>query len=125
MLTETLEELSGSIEKAHEALKRDLWAGLQTIYPEFQDARVIEERYLLRADCPSFYPGSYARRPEVATPWPGLALAGDFVRLPFASALMERAVASGFLAASTLLNGYDVRPEPLWSVAPRGVLSRG
>ena len=109
----------------NEALKRDLWAGLQTIYPEFQDARVIEERYLLRADCPSFYPGSYARRPEVATPWPGLALAGDFVRLPFASALMERAVASGFLAASTLLNGYDVRPEPLWSVAPRGVLSRG
>jgi hypothetical protein len=35
---------------------------------------------------------------------------------------MERAAASGLLAASVILNGYDVRPEPLWSVAPRGVL---
>jgi isorenieratene synthase len=77
----------------------------------------------LRSDCPSFYPGSAARRPGVATPWPGLALAGDFVRLAMPSALMERAVAAGFLAASTVLNGYDVRPEPLWSVTPRGVLA--
>ena len=35
----------------------------------------------------------------------------------------ERAAASGVLAANTILNRYDVRPEPIWSVAPRGVLS--
>ena len=51
-------------------------------------------------------------------------MAGDFVKLPIPSALMVRAAASGFLAASTILSGYDVRPEPLWSVAPRGVLAR-
>jgi isorenieratene synthase len=106
-----------------EALKEDLIAGLHAIYPEFRGARVIEERFLLRADCPSFYPGGYAQRPAVPTPWPGLALAGDFVRLPWPTALMERAAASGMLAASTILNRYDVRPEPLWSVAPRGILA--
>jgi carotenoid phi-ring synthase / carotenoid chi-ring synthase len=105
-------------------LKKDLLAGLHVIYPEFRGAGIREERFLMRSDCPSFYPGSYVARPTVATPWPGLALAGDFVKLPIPSALMERAAASGFLAASTILNGYDVRPEPLWSVAPRGVLAR-
>jgi isorenieratene synthase len=106
------------------ALRDNLLAGLHAIYPEFRGARILEERFLWSRDCPSFYPGSYALRPTVSTPWPGLALAGDFIRLPLPSALMERAVASGFLAASTILSGYDVRPEPLWSVAPRGVLAR-
>lgn len=107
-----------------QALKRDLLAGLHTVYPECRPARILEERFLMRADCPSFYPGSYERRPTVATPWPGLALAGDFVKLEIPTALMERAVSSGFVAANTILDAYDVRPEPLWSVPPRGLLAR-
>jgi isorenieratene synthase len=103
-----------------EALKRELLAGLHTLYPETLGARVIEERFLLRQDCPAFAPGSHVARPETATPWRGLALAGDFVKLPFPTALMERAAAAGFLAASTLLDAWDVSPEPLWSVALRG-----
>lgn len=106
------------------ALKQDLLTGLHTLYPETRAASILEERFLLRADCPSFAPGSYAARPGVATPFPGLVLAGDFVKLPFPTALMERAAASGMLAASTILSGYDVRPEPLWSVSPRGMLAR-
>ncbi|MBM4197076.1 MAG: FAD-dependent oxidoreductase [Gammaproteobacteria bacterium] len=104
-------------------LRADLRRGLQAIYPEFAGARVLEDRWLLRADCPSFYPGSAALRPGVGTPWPGLVLAGDFVSLSLPTALMERAVTAGFLAASTLLSSYDVAPEPLWSVPPRGVLA--
>ena len=103
-----------------EALKRELLAGLHRLYPETAGAKIIEERFLLRQDCPAFAPGSYATRPETATPWRGLALAGDFVKLPFPTALMERAAAAGFLAASTLLDAWDVCPEPLWSVALRG-----
>lgn len=103
-----------------EALKRELLAGLHTLYPETASAQIIEERCLLRQDCPAFAPGSYASRPETATPWRGLALAGDFVKLPFPTALMERAAAAGFLAASTLLDAWNVSPEPLWSVALRG-----
>lgn len=107
-----------------ETIKRDLLAGLHALYPETQSARVVEERFSLRHDCPGFAPGSHAQRPGVHAPVPGLALAGDFVRMPFPSALMERAVASGFMAANRLLEGWGTRGEPLWSVPLRGMLAR-
>jgi len=59
----------------------------------------------------------------VSTHVPGLALAGDFVRLPFPSALMERAASSGILAANAILALRGVDPEPIHTVAPRGPLS--
>lgn len=105
-------------------VRRDLIAGLHALYPETRDAGVIEERLLLRQDCPAFAPGSTTSRPRVGTPFEGLAVAGDFVRMPIPSALMERAVASGILAANELLAPWSVKPEPLWSVPSRGVLAR-
>ncbi len=105
-------------------LRGRLVDGLHALYPETREARVMEERFLLRRDCPAFGPGSTANRPGVATPCSGLAVAGDFVRLPIPSALMERAVSSGILAANELLSPWSVRPEPLWSVPRRGVLAR-
>ena len=86
--------------------------------------QALEERFLLRRDCPAFAPGSWNDRPGVPTPHQGLALAGDFVRLPIPSALMERAVASGFLAANHLLAPQGVRPEPIWSIPRRGLFGR-
>jgi isorenieratene synthase len=106
------------------AVRADLLSAFHTFYPEFEGARVLEERYLLRRDCPAFAPGSYADRPGVPTPHEGVALAGDFVRLPIPSALMERAVASGFLAANHLLAPHGVRPEPIRSIPRRGLLGR-
>jgi hypothetical protein len=35
---------------------------------------------------------------------------------------MERAAASGILAANVLLDTAGVRPEPLWSVPLKGLL---
>ncbi|MEQ1802658.1 MAG: FAD-dependent oxidoreductase [Gammaproteobacteria bacterium] len=105
-------------------VRRQLLQGLHTLYPETAAASLIEERFLLRQDCPAFAPGSHALRPEVGTPFRGLCLAGDFVQLPFPSALMERAVSAGFLAANTLLAALGVAPEPLWSVAVRGPLAK-
>lgn len=58
------------------------------------------------------------------TPDPGLFLAGDFVHTPFPTALMERAVSSGVLAANMILRRHGCAEEPLWSVRPRGVLAR-
>jgi isorenieratene synthase len=97
---------------------------LQRFYPEFVDAKIIDERFLMRGDCPAFAPGSDAIRPTVETAHAGIALAGDFVRLPIPSALMERAVASGFLAANTLLAVQDIKPEPVYSVPLSGLLGR-
>jgi isorenieratene synthase len=109
---------------AEPAVRKDLLDAFHAFYPEFEGARVLEERFLIRRDCPAFAPGSYADRPGVATPHEGIALAGDFVRLPIPSALMERAVASGFLAANHLLAAGGVRPEPLRSIPRRGLLGR-
>jgi isorenieratene synthase len=106
------------------SVRTDLLRGLHEFYPETREAKIVEERYLLRRDCPAFARGSDASRPGVATPEPGLALAGDFVKLPFPSALMERAAASGFLAANHLLRQWGVAGEPVYTVAPRGLLAK-
>jgi len=106
---------------SEEEIQADLLAGLHRLYPETRGANCVEERYLLRRDCPAFAPGASAGRPTVATPFPRIALAGDLVKLPFPSALMERAAASGFLAANHFLAGQ--RPEPVRSVADRGLLA--
>ena len=104
-------------------IKRELLEQLHALYPETVGAQIIEERFLLRNDCPSFSPGSFAHRPTVATPHPRVKLAGDLVRLPFPSALMERATASGFLAANQLVADTNVAQEPIWSIPLRGSLA--
>jgi isorenieratene synthase len=105
-------------------LRDDLMQALNRFYPEFNGANIIDERFLMRGDCPGFAPGSDAIRPDVATAHEGITLAGDFVRLNTPTALMERAVASGYLAANTLLAPYDVKPEPIYSVPLHGILGK-
>jgi isorenieratene synthase len=105
-------------------IKADLLKALHHLYPETRDATVRDERFLLRQDCPAFRPGTHPWRLRVDTPDPTLCLAGDFVHTPFPTALMERAAASGILAANHLLRHLGVAEEPLWSVPPRGPLAR-
>lgn len=104
-------------------VRRRLLAALHAVYPETAPAQVLGEQFLLRADCPAFPPGSAAGRPGVSTADPTLQVAGDHVRLPFACALMERAVASGMLAANALLADRQVDPAPLWVGPQRGLLA--
>ncbi len=104
-------------------VRRELLDGLHRLYPELRGARVLAERFLLRRDCPSFAPGSFRLRPTVETPFPEVVLAGDFVRLPIPTALMERAATSGFMAANHLLAGWEVQGQELWSVPRRGLLA--
>jgi len=103
-------------------IRQAMQSGLFELYPETREAGVVHESFFVERDCPAFPPGGYEARPGVETPESDVALAGDFVRLEFPTALMERATASGFLAASVLLRPFGVRPEPLGSVSPRGPL---
>jgi isorenieratene synthase len=103
-------------------LRESMLAGLHDVYPETRDAQAVHEVFRLDRDCPAFPPGGHAGRPGVVTPEEGLALAGDYVRLPLPTALMERAAASGFLASNHLLSRWDVRREPVWSVPVVGPL---
>ncbi len=104
--------------------REQLLAGLFAVYPETREAKILEERWLVRRDCPAFTPGSHGTRPRPITDVPEVLLAGDFVRLPFASALMERAAASGMIAANAILRDrglpvHEVRLPPV-----RGMLAR-
>lgn len=107
-----------------EATRRGLLDGLFAVYPEARAATILEERFLVRRDCPAFAPGSYATRPGVETPTKRLVLAGDFVKMPFPSALMERAVASGFTAANAIVASFGGATTRVRSVPARGLLAR-
>ncbi|GAA4543385.1 NAD(P)/FAD-dependent oxidoreductase [Mycobacterium paraffinicum] len=93
---------------------------LHKIYPETAAAQIVCERMLQRDDCPLFSPGSYAHRPPVVTPQPGLLLAGDAVRIDLPVALMERAATTGWCAANHLLGRWGLAGHPLVTVPTRG-----
>ncbi len=109
-------------EQSDEAVRAELLEGLFTLYPEARTIAVRSEALVRRDDCPAFAPGSFVARPRVATPYGNIALAGDLVKLPFASAMMERAAASGFMAANVLLDRWDVRGEALYTLPPRSLV---
>ncbi|TDQ55569.1 NAD(P)/FAD-dependent oxidoreductase [Actinorugispora endophytica] len=95
---------------------------LHRVYPETVPARVVDARRELRADCPLFPPGDFARRVAVESPDPFLVVAGDHVRVDLPVALMERAATSGLLAANALLRRWSRPGHPVWSVPNRGRL---
>ncbi|MEV6124989.1 NAD(P)/FAD-dependent oxidoreductase [Streptomyces sp. NPDC052077] len=99
---------------------------LHRVYPESRRAGVVAERHEWRADCPLFPVGGHGDRPTVRTPDPVVVVAGDLVRTGLPVALMERAAASGFLAAGALLERWGVTGETLWTVpdGARGALLR-
>ena len=93
---------------------------LHQLYPETASAQVVYERVLRRGDCPLFTPGTYALRPTVATPQPGLVLAGDGIRVDLPVALMERAATTGWSAANHLLARWGLAGHELCTVPIRG-----
>lgn len=95
-------------------------ARLHELYPETATASVVHQRVLHRSDCPLFAPGTYTRRPAVATPQRGLVLAGDGVRLDLPVALMERAATTGWMAANQLLASWGVAGHELCTIPTRG-----
>ncbi|MGW4527443.1 hydroxysqualene dehydroxylase [Amycolatopsis sp. NPDC004378] len=103
-----------------EAVTRDLDRLLHRLYPETADAGVIGSKTLVREDCPLFPVGGFADRPTVATPQPGLVLAGDTIRIDLPVALMERAATTGWTAANTLLHRWGLAGHALRSVPNHG-----
>ncbi|GLY85947.1 hydroxysqualene dehydroxylase [Actinoallomurus iriomotensis] len=95
---------------------------LHELYPETAAAKVLGEFSEWRADCPLFAPGTFADRPAVAGPVPGLVLAGDGIRVDLPVALMERAATTGWQAANLLLSDWGVAGHPLTTVPLHGRL---
>ncbi|MFE1248275.1 FAD-dependent oxidoreductase [Streptomyces sp. NPDC058735] len=103
-----------------ETVQHELLEQLWRVYPETREAGIVDVRHEWRADCPHFPVGTHHRRPTVTTPHPWLTLAGDGIRCDLPVALMERAATTGFLAANTLLAGWGVRGQVLWTVPRAG-----
>jgi isorenieratene synthase len=93
---------------------------LHQLYPETARARVLAESVQWRADCPMFGVGDFAHRPRVRTPFGGLVLAGDGIRIDLPVALMERAASTGWHAANCLLARWGLAGHELYSVPTRG-----
>ncbi|SEH86912.1 isorenieratene synthase [Mycolicibacterium rutilum] len=93
---------------------------LHELYPETKNANIVGERVLCRNDCPRFAPGDFATRPPVATPTPGVALAGDGVRIDLPVALMERAATTGWASANLLLSRFGITGHDLYTVPTQG-----
>jgi isorenieratene synthase len=105
-------------------LARRMLAELSELWPETASLGIVDIEARVAADAPGFAPGSDATRPGVTTDAAGVRLAGDWVRVAFPSALMERAAATGLLAAGDVLTALGAAPEPVLSVPPRGLLAR-
>ncbi|MGD9486170.1 FAD-dependent oxidoreductase [Streptomyces sp. TRM70308] len=102
------------------AVQGRLRAELARVYPETASAVAVDARHEWRRDCPLFAPGTYPGRPTVRTAHPRLVLAGDLVRGPAPTALMERAATTGLQAANALLATWRVRGHPLLTVPATG-----
>jgi isorenieratene synthase len=109
---------------ADPAMVAELMLGeLATLWPETRGMHVVDSDVRVGTDASAYDVGSDRTRPGVVTDAPGVTLAGDWVQLPFPSALMERAVTSGVLAANTVLTEHGRRTEALHGIAPRGALA--
>lgn len=93
---------------------------LHQLYPETASARIVGSLSQWRQDCPLFGVGDFARRPRVRTPFDGLVLAGDGIRIDLPVALMERAAATGWHAANCLLARWGLAGHELTTVPVRG-----
>jgi isorenieratene synthase len=93
---------------------------LHALYPETAAARVVAESVQWREDCPLFGVGDFAGRPTVRTPFAGLVLAGDGIRIDLPVALMERAASTGWHAANCLLARWGLAGHELWSAPTTG-----
>ncbi|MFI7542071.1 FAD-dependent oxidoreductase [Actinoplanes sp. NPDC049599] len=109
--------------EAAELTKR-MWTELGSLWPETVGMTILHVEERVGHDAPAFSVGSDAARPQVVTDADGLYLAGDWVRVPFPSALMERAAGSAILAVNAILERHGAGPHQVWSVAPRGLLAR-
>lgn len=96
---------------------------LYEIVPQLKQANILHQELVNQKNFAGYPPNSYAFRPETSTEISNLLFAGDWVKMPFPSGLMERAVSSGLLAANEILHRQGLQRRSLFSVNPEGLLN--
>ncbi|HVL85299.1 MAG TPA: FAD-dependent oxidoreductase [Pseudonocardia sp.] len=98
-------------------------AELAALWPETRDAQVVHLQQRYEATAPTFPPGGAGTRPLVSGEARGIRMAGDWIDTPFLLGLMERAAATGVLAANDVLAEVGAGPEEVRGVPQRGLLA--
>jgi isorenieratene synthase len=106
-----------------EALLTTFQQELWDIVPSLRDATLLHRELVNQKNFSGFPPGSNRDRPTTETPVSNLIFAGDWVRMPFPSGLMERAISSGLLASNAILQREGLQRRTLLTVRPEGMLS--
>lgn len=96
---------------------------LKHYFPELGGLHISDEALQVRRDFPAFAPGQRAHRPQPQLAIDGLLVAGDWVRLPYPMTHMEAAFTSGLVCANVILQSLGLGQEPIFTVAPKGLLS--
>jgi isorenieratene synthase len=95
---------------------------LERYFPETAGMKISHELLQVRYDFPAFAPGQRQHRPSTELPIEGLLMAGDWIRLPYPMTHMEAAFTSGVMSANVIFGDVGLQEEPIFSVAPRGIL---
>ncbi|WP_308257927.1 FAD-dependent oxidoreductase [Pseudonocardia lacus] len=98
-------------------------AELAGLWPETADAAVVHLQQRMEATAPAFPPGGAHTPPTVSGQARGIRVAGDYVRTPVLSGLMERAAVTGVQAANDVLGEVGAGPEEIRGVPQRGLLA--
>ncbi|GAA0932138.1 FAD-dependent oxidoreductase [Pseudonocardia zijingensis] len=96
---------------------------LAGLWPETTGAGVLHVEERMEATAPTFPPGGAGSRLTVTGLGRGVRVAGDHVATPFLSGLMERAAATGVLAANDVLAEVGAGPEEIRGGPQRGLLA--
>lgn len=86
---------------------------VQAAFPELRGHRMAQHLQRNPATHTLFGLGSVEDHLGVVTEWPGLVCCGDWVRDPLPALFMERACATGILAANAVLMRHGRSPWPL------------
>ncbi len=96
---------------------------LYDIVPSLREATLLHRELVNQKNFSGYPPGSYGDRPATESGAPNLFFSGDWVKMPFPSGLMERAISSGLLASNAILHQEGLQRRTLLTVRPQGMLS--
>lgn len=108
---------------SEEQIRRKLLDEFYLYFPEMKSARIINEYLQVRDDFTAFHTGLYDNRPTYKTEIKNMYLAGDWVKLPIPSMLMEAAATSALFAANEILRKENLQEEKIYSVPPKGIFA--
>lgn len=105
-------------------IKEQLLVEFYHYFPELKGMNIKHEYFQHRDDFPAFHLNQYKNRPTIQTEIPNLFLAGDWVKLPVPSMLMEAAYTSGAMASNLIFNKEKLQENLLESVYSYGLFRK-